>query len=117
LSALPLLAQTFTGEGNWKSAANWDTGIPPDNATAIINGICEITGDIGTANTDNPGRIIVGQGTAGTLRVLGGTLSGAHGGSSGIEVGVGAGGVGEVYIAAGAALRSRRPSPRAHRVP
>lgn len=101
-------AQIYTGTGTWKTAENWDTGaVPADGATAIINGDCEIAEDIGTANTDNPGRIIVGQGTEGILRVTGGTLSGAHGGSSGIYVGEGEGGVGTLIIEDGAALRSQ----------
>lgn len=106
-ASFSLWSQTFTGEGNWKDDARWDTGVPADGATAIVNGICEISENIGDQNTINPGRIIVGQGTSGTLNVTGGTLSGAHGGSSGIFVGEGAGGVGEVFIAEGAALRSQ----------
>ena len=102
-------AQTFTGEGNWKNAENWNTGIPADGATAIINGICEISENIGPANTFNPTRLVVGEGTGGVLNVTGGTLSGAHGGglNGGIYVGSGAGGVGEMFIADGAAMRSQ----------
>ena len=58
-------AQTFTGEGNWKNAENWNTGIPADGATAIIHGICEISEDNGPANTFNPARLVVGEGTGG----------------------------------------------------
>ena len=33
-------AQTFTGEGDWKSPERWDTGsVPGDNAITIINGV------------------------------------------------------------------------------
>lgn len=106
--ALPAWSQTFTGIGNWQDAERWDTGVlPADGATTIINGTCEISDNIGAEISINPGRIIVGQGTTGTLSVTGGTLSGAHGGSSGIYVGEGLGGVGEVFIAEGAALRSQ----------
>ncbi len=75
-------AQTFTGEGKWKNAGNWNPGIPADGATAIINGTCEISENIGPANTFNPARLVVGEGTEGVLNVTGGTLSGAHGGGS-----------------------------------
>ncbi|MCB1125755.1 MAG: hypothetical protein KDM81_04615, partial [Verrucomicrobiae bacterium] len=102
-----LWSQTFTGDGNWKDDNRWDTGVPADGATAIINGVCEISENIGSEITINPGRIIVGQGTAGTLNVTGGTTSGAHGGSAGVYVGEGEGGVGEVFIAEGASLRSQ----------
>ena len=102
-------AQTFTGEGKWKNAGNWNPGIPADGATAIINGTCEISENIGPANTFNPARLVVGEGTEGVLNVTGGTLSGAHGGglNGGIYVGSGAGGVGEMFIANGAAMRSQ----------
>ena len=109
--ALPVHAQdnpTFTGEGNWTDEALWgDLGIPGDNATATVNGTAVITEDIVAQNSQNPGRINIGEGTTGTLTVTGGTLSGAHGGSSGIFVGVGAGGNGTLIIEEGAAFRSQ----------
>ena len=52
-------AQTFTGEGNWKNAGNWNPAIPADGATVIINGTCEISENIGPANTFNPARLVV----------------------------------------------------------
>ena len=107
--AISLSAQTiYTGTGLWTDAANWDTGaVPGDNSQAIINGTCEIAENIGAANTFNPSRLTVGQGTVGVLNVTGGTLSGAHGGGNGLIVGEGAGGDGTVTIAEGAALRSQ----------
>lgn len=106
--AVSAWSQTFTGDGNWNDTDRWDTGVlPADGATTIINGTCEISEDIGSEITINPGRIIVGQGASGTLNVTGGTLSGAHGGNSGVYVGEGPGGVGEVFIEEGAALRSQ----------
>ena len=35
-------AQTFTGEGNWKNAGNWNPAIPADGATAIILSLIHI---------------------------------------------------------------------------
>ena len=100
--------QTFTGEGDWKSASNWSDGsVPADGATVIINGIAEISENVGVSNSDNPARIIIGEGTTGTLNVTGGTLSGVNAGSSGIFIGAGAGGVGTVTIQQGAGLRSQ----------
>ena len=101
-------AQTFTGEGTWKTADRWDTGsVPVDGATVVINGIAEIAENVGVNNADNPSRIIVGQETSGTLTVAGGTLSGANGGSAGIFVGAGPGGIGRVDILPGTGLRSQ----------
>ena len=75
-----LLAQTFTGEGDWKTPDLWDTGIVPgDNSTVTINGIAEISENLGANNADNPSLITIGQETEGTLNVTGGTLSGANG--------------------------------------
>jgi hypothetical protein len=100
--------QTFTGEGDWKSPERWDSGsIPVDGATVIINGISEISENIGVNNADNPSRIIIGQETEGVLTVTGGTLSGANGGSAGIFVGAGPGGVGRVNILPGTGLRTQ----------
>ena len=108
LAALSSHAQVFTGDGTWHTAENWDGGaVPADGATAVINGNVIIDQDIGSANSINPGRIIVGQDTEGSIHVTGGTLSGAHGGNSGIFVGDGTSGVGEVIIDEGAALRSQ----------
>ena len=105
---LRLEAQTFTGEGEWKTAGRWDSGsVPVDGATVIINGTAEIPDNVGVNNADNPSRIIVGQETEGTLIVSGGTLSGANGGSAGIFVGAGPGGVGRVDILPGTGLRSQ----------
>lgn len=103
-----LNAQTFTGEGDWKTPERWDTGnVPVDGATVVINGIAEISSNIGVDNADNPSRIIIGQETEGTLIVSGGTLSGANGGSAGIFVGAGSGGVGRMSILPGTGLRSQ----------
>ena len=101
-------AQTFTGEGSWKTPERWDSGnVPVDGATVIINGVAEIQDNVGVNNADNPSRIIVGQESEGTLIVSGGTLSGANGGSAGIFVGAGPGGVGRVDILPGTGLRSQ----------
>ena len=101
-------AQTFTGEGDYKTAERWDTGtIPVDGATVVINGVAEISDNIGVNNADNPARMIIGQETEGTLVVSGGTLSGANGGGAGIFVGAGPGGVGRVDILPGTGLRSQ----------
>jgi hypothetical protein len=103
-----LHAQTFTGEGDWKTPERWDGGnVPVDGATVVINGVAEISSNIGVDNADNPARITVGQETEGTLIVTGGTLSGANGGSAGIFVGAGPGGVGRVEILPGTGLRSQ----------
>ena len=108
INSVAARGQTFTGEGDWKSPGNWSDGsVPADGATVIINGIAEISENVGVSNSDNPSTIIVGQGTTGTLNVTGGTLSGANAGSSGIFIGAGAGGVGTVTIDQGAALRSQ----------
>ena len=106
--ALPTLGSVFTGEGNWSSVANWSDGVPVDGSNAIVNGIAEISGNIGTSNADNPSRIFVGDNATGVLNVTGGTLSGAHSGTNaGIFVGLGPDGDGRINIAEGAALRSQ----------
>lgn len=103
-----LQAQTFTGEGDWKTPDLWDTGVVPgDNSTVIINGIAEISENLGANNADNPSRITIGQETEGTLNVTGGTLSGANGGGAGIFVGAGPGGVGRLNIMPGTGFRSQ----------
>jgi hypothetical protein len=95
-------------EGDWKITERWDGGnVPVDGATVVINGVVEIFSNIGVDNADNPARITVGQETEGTLIVSGGTLSGANGGSAGIIVGAGPGGVGRVEILPGTGLRSQ----------
>ena len=101
-------AQTFTGEGDWKSPERWDTGsVPGDNAITIINGVAEVSENIGVNNADNPSRIIIGQETEGRVHVTGGTLSGANGGGAGIFVGAGPGGEGYLHIAQGTGFRSQ----------
>ena len=101
-------AQTFTGEGDWKSPELWDTGsVPGDNAITIINGVAEVSENIGVNNADNPSRIIIGQETEGRVHVTGGTLSGANGGGAGIFVGAGPGGEGYLHIAQGTGFRSQ----------
>ena len=103
-----LQAQTFIGEGNWKTPDLWDTGVVPgDGAAVVINGIAEISENLGVNNADNPSRITVGLETEGTINVTGGTLSGANGGGAGIFVGAGSGGVGRVNILPGTGLRSQ----------
>jgi hypothetical protein len=103
-----LQAQTFSGEGNWKTPELWDTGVVPgDGAAVIINGVAEISENLGADNADNPGRITIGLETEGTLNVTGGTLSGANGGGAGIFVGAGVGGIGRVNILPGTGLRSQ----------
>ena len=77
-----LRAQTFTGEGDWKTPERWDTGnVPGDGASVVINGVAEISSNVGVDNADNPSRITIGQETEGALIVSGGTLSGANGGA------------------------------------
>lgn len=103
-----LQAQTFTGDGDWKTPERWSGGsVPVDGASVIINGDAEISDNVGVNNADNPGRIVIGDGVEGSLTVSGGTLSGANGGSSGIFVGAGQGGVGRVDILPGTGLRSQ----------
>ena len=97
----------FEGEGDWNDDNLWDLGVPGDGDTAIINGICTITEDTAPQNSLNPSSVIVGEFAEGTLRVTGGTLSGAHGGNAGVQVGVGDGGVGTLIIEQGAAFRSQ----------
>lgn len=97
----------FIGEGDWLDPLNWDLGVPPDNSHAIVNGNCLITADIATQNTQNPGRITIGQNGEGRLVVAGGVLSGAHGGNSGIFVGEGFDGNGTLIIEEGAVFRSQ----------
>ena len=106
--ATHLNAQTFTGEGDWKTPERWSGGsVPVDGASVIINGAAEISDNVGVNNADNPSRIVIGDGTEGSLTVSGGTLSGANGGSAGIFVGAGQGGVGRVDILPGTGLRSQ----------
>jgi len=79
---LPTQGSVFTGQGLWKSASNWSEGIPTDGSNAIVNGSAEINENIGSSNADNPSRIFVGDNATGSLRVTGGTLSGAHSGNN-----------------------------------
>jgi len=105
---LPTLGSVFTGEGEWFAAGNWSEGVPSDGSNAIVNGVAEITRDIGNSNADNPSRIFVGDNATGVLNVTGGTLSGAHSGNNaGLFVGVGPDGIGTINIFEGAALRSQ----------
>ena len=97
----------FEGEGNWMDDNLWDLGVPVDNDNAVINGICTITEDTAPQNSQNPSRVAIGEFEEGTLRVVGGTLSGAHGGNNGIFVGVGEGGNGTLIIEQGASFRSQ----------
>ncbi len=97
----------FTGEGNWSDEDRWDVAIPGDGDIAVINGDAVISEDIASQNSLAPGRFEIGTSTTGNLTVAGGTLSGAHGGGSGIFVGVGAGGDGTLIIEDGAAFRSQ----------
>ena len=112
-SALPFASAQdfiiFEGEGNWNDDDRWDLGVPGDGSIAVINGDCTITEDTATQNSLNPRHVIIGEFEEGTLRVTGGTLSGAHGGGGGqgIHVGVGDGGVGTLIIEQGAAFRSQ----------
>jgi len=113
LSLLPglLAAQTsiFTGDGNWLDVARWDTGaVVPDNQTAVVNGNAIVDQNTGASNTDNPGRVEIGsgEGAVGMITVTGGTLSGAHGGNSGVFVGV-SGGSGTLVVEEGATYRSQ----------
>ena len=114
-SLLPglLSAQSvFTGDGDWLDSLLWNTGVvPPDNSVAQVNGICEVSQNTGAANTDNPIRIEIGSGAGavGELTVSGGTSSGAHGGSNGIFVGVN-GGNGTLIVEEGATYRSQGAS-------
>ncbi len=101
-------SQTFTGDGTWHTAENWDSGaVPGDGSTTLINGNAIIDRDIGAANNFNPSRLVIGDNASGSLRVTGGTLSGAHGGGAGIYIGVGPTGYGELIIEEGAAMRSQ----------
>lgn len=105
---LPTLGSVFTGEGEWFAAGNWSEGLPTDGSNAIVNGVAEITGNIGSSNADNPSRIFVGDNATGVLNVTGGTLSGAHSGNNaGLFVGIGPDGKGTINISEGAALRSQ----------
>ena len=105
---LPTQGSVFTGQGPWKSASNWSEGIPTDGSNAIVNGSAEVNENIGSSNADNPSRIFVGDNATGSLRVTGGTLSGAHSGNNaGLFVGRGPSGMGEILIEPGAALRSQ----------
>ncbi|MGK0189028.1 MAG: hypothetical protein ACI9R3_004845 [Verrucomicrobiales bacterium] len=97
----------FEGEGNWNDDDLWDLGVPVDNSVAIINGDCTITEDTALQNSLNPAGVRIGEFTEGTLRVTGGTLSGAHGGNNGVFVGVGEGGIGTLIIEQGASYRSQ----------
>lgn len=99
----------FTGDGNWLDPLLWNTGVvPPDNSVVQVNGICEVSQNTGAANTDNPSRIEIGNGAGavGELTVSGGTSSGAHGGGNGIFVGVN-GGNGTLIVEEGATYRSQ----------
>ncbi|MEZ5324730.1 MAG: LamG-like jellyroll fold domain-containing protein [Verrucomicrobiales bacterium] len=97
----------FEGTGNWNDDSLWDAGVPFDNSLAAVNGDCTITEDTAPQNSLNPGGVLIGQFTEGTLRVVGGTLSGAHGGNNGVFIGVGDGGIGSLIIEQGAAYRSQ----------
>lgn len=97
----------FEGEGNWNDDNLWDLGVPVDNSVAVVNGLCTITEDTATQNSLNPAGVIIGEFEEGTLRVTGGTLSGAHGGNNGVIVGVGEGGIGTLIIEQGASFRSQ----------
>lgn len=106
-----LSAQTsiFINDGDWLDPTNWDTGIvAPDNQTAVVNANAIVDRNTGTANTDNPLRIEIGSGAGnvGSVDVSGGTLSGAHGGDSGVFVGIN-GGDGTLTIREGATYRSQ----------
>ncbi len=107
LTPLAHAQNIFTGEGDWLEEALWSEGLPGDGSTAIVNGTAVISEDIVEINQANPSRVEIGTGAEGTLTVSGGTLSGAHGGSQGIFVGVGAGGKGTLIIEEGAAFRSQ----------
>jgi len=100
---------TFVTDGDWLEPTNWDTGIiVPDNQTAVVNANAVVDQNTGSANTDNPGRIEIGSGAgnSGSVTVTGGTLSGAHGGNSGIFVGVN-GGTGTLTVEEGATYRTQ----------
>lgn len=59
------------GDGNWGTAGNWVEGVPAKSQRAIING-----GNMATVSSDNPatGAIVLGNGSAATLSVTGGSL-------------------------------------------
>ncbi len=100
---------TFQTSGDWLDPANWDTGVVvPDNQTAVVNADAIVDQNTGSSNTDNPLRIEIGSGAgnAGSVTVTGGTLSGAHGGNSGIFVGIN-GGTGTLTVEEGATYRSQ----------
>lgn len=100
---------TFITDGDWLEPTNWDTGlVVPDNQIAVVNANATVDRNTGTANTDNPSRIEigVGAGVLGSVTVLGGTLSGAHGGGNGIFVGVN-GGTGRLTVEEGATYRTQ----------
>ena len=80
LEDLPL-THTFIGEGPWNFAANWDTGlVPDDNDTAIIP---DSKGFIAVLGDHSVGRLVVGDGS--TVRVLEGASLTITGGSNGGE--------------------------------
>lgn len=113
LTLLPGLSlaqtNTFTEDGNWLDVERWDTGTPaPDNQIAIINGNAIVDRNTVTTQNTNPTRIEIGSGAeqTGSVTVTGGTLSGAHGGSNGIFVGLN-GGVGTLTVQEGATYRSQ----------
>lgn len=113
LALLPgvLLAQDtiFTGDGSWFEPARWTAGaVPLDDQWAVVNGSAIVDQNTAASNTTNPGRIEIGSGAGetGSVDVTGGTLSGVHGGNSGIYVGLN-GGSGSLVVREGATYRTQ----------
>lgn len=96
-------AQTlFTGtvDADFANAGNWDVGEPSNaNIGTIKDGLTAVS-----SVDDNAGVIIGADGTAGTLDITGGLF---HSDSGDMKVGVGAGSIGTVNVAAGATLQTK----------